>query len=105
MHQKHPDIPVPKVFAVCYGSTKCNSFLAEDLLEATPLSESWLKFSDEEKRLVARKLAKLIVRMAEIRFEKIGGFTGDFKDEILGPTVEGSKLFKGRVSIVSRPDW
>jgi len=35
------------------------------------------------------------VNMGEIRFDRIGGFTGG-ENCLLGPTVEGSKLFKGR---------
>ena len=42
-------------------------------------------------------MAEIIVNMGEMRFDGIGGFTGG-KNCLLGPTVEGSKLFKGRVS-------
>ena len=46
---------------------------------------------------MSERIAEIIVHMGETRFDMIGGFTGD-KNCLLGPTVEGSKLFKGRVS-------
>lgn len=44
---------------------------------------------------VARQIAEVIVKLGEITFDGIGGL---LLNHTLGPTVEGTKLFKGRVS-------
>ena len=54
--------------------------------------------TQEEKRQVAQQVADIIVNTREICFDQIGRFTGD-AGALLGPTAEGSKFFKGRVSI------
>ena len=88
------DIPVPAVHA--FATDTSDAFIAEEYVHGEPLSSCWNRFSDNEKRHVAQRVAEIIVDMGEIRFDGIGGFTG-CKDYLLGPTVEGSKLFKGRV--------
>lgn len=91
-----PDIPVPVVYAFATADTESDAFIAEEYLHGEPLSSCWNRFSEKEKRHVAQRIAEIIVDMGEMRFDGIGGFTGG-KDCLLGPTVEGSKLFKGRV--------
>lgn len=88
------EVPVPKVYDYCDGSgTEELAFIAEEFAEASPLSDVWMTFSESEKDLVAAKIAALVVRMGELRFHHIGGMT---PPGIACPTVEGSKLFKGR---------
>lgn len=73
-------------------------FIVQEYIDGNPLSSSWNGYTEDEKRQVAQQIANIIVNMGEIRFDQIGSFTGD-AGALLGPTVEGSKLFKGRVSI------
>lgn len=98
LRKHHPEIPVPHVHAICYGIPGCKAFLAEDYIEGSALSDCWLKYSNAEKEAVAKKLAKLIADMAGFRFDQIGGFACD-NEEVLGPTVEGHKISKGRVGV------
>ncbi|KAF8805341.1 hypothetical protein BYT27DRAFT_7104806, partial [Phlegmacium glaucopus] len=88
-----PDIPVPVVHA--FATDTSDAFIAEEYIHGEPLSSCWNRFSETEKGHVAQRIAEIIVDMGEMRFDGIGGFTGG-KDCLLGPTVEGSKLFKGR---------
>ena len=68
-----------------------------EYIRGEPLSSCWNRFAESEKYQVSERIADIIVHMGDTRFDMIGGFTGD-KNYLLGPTVEGSKLFKGRVS-------
>jgi hypothetical protein len=91
------DIPVPEVYA--FSSDVPDSFIAQEYIDGNPLSSSWSGYTEDEKRQVAQQIAEIIVNMGEIRFDQIGGFSTGDAGALLGPTVEGSKLFKGRVSI------
>jgi hypothetical protein len=93
---RFPDIPVPEVYD--FSSDVRDSFIAQEYIDGNPLSSSWNGYTEDEKRQVAQQIADIIVNMGEIRFDQIGSFTGD-AGALLGPTVEGSKFFKGRVSI------
>lgn len=89
------DIPVPKVHA--FATDAPNAFIAEEYIDGEALSSCWNRYTEDEKRQIAHRIAQIIVDMGEIRFDGIGGFTGG-ADCLLGPTMEGCKLFKGRVS-------
>ena len=91
-----PDIPVPAVYA--YSSDLLSPFIAEEYIAGDTLSSLWNRYTEDEKRQVAQQIADIVVTMGETRFDYIGSFTGD-AGCLLGPTVEGSKLFKGRVSV------
>ncbi len=104
--QNHlPQIPVPTVHAFRAGEsdgdddtieTECKAFILEDLIVGKPLCDTWDHYSEHEKLEVADQIADIIVRLGETTFEKIGGLMPDGQ---LGPTVEGVKLFKGRVCV------
>lgn len=61
------------------------------------LSTIWIHYTQTENSSVALKIAEMITDMGEMRFSGIGGFTSR-TTYALGPTVEVSKLCKGRVS-------
>jgi hypothetical protein len=90
-----PNIPVPKIYASSADGR--NPFVAQEFIDGEPLSTIWHRYTETEKHAVALKIAEIIVDMAETRFSAIGGFASP-AGSILGPTIEGSKLFKGRVS-------
>ena len=91
-----PNIPVPKIYA--FHAEAPNPFIAQEYMDGELLSSIWNRYTQMEKRSVALKIAEMIVDMGETRFSGIGGFTS-CASHTLGPTVEGSKLFKGRVSL------
>ena len=96
--QKLPNVPVPKVF--CHslekdGETQGTHFLAEEFIEGQSLSSVWNSFDEPTKMSVARQIAAILVELGDTTFDSIGGL---MLDHTLGPTVEGIKLFKGRVS-------
>ncbi|KAK5170464.1 uncharacterized protein LTR77_005052 [Saxophila tyrrhenica] len=93
--KKHcADIPVPTVYDYCDGSKSGERpFIAQKYVDAPALSQAWLTYTEPEKHVVAKKIAELIIRLGEQRFEKIAGM---LPDGTLGPTVEGCKLYKGR---------
>ena len=66
-----------------------------EYIDGQPLSSEWSTYTKDEKLAAARQVAQLVVEMSEITFDRIGGLT--LAHEI-GPTVEGMKLSKGRVS-------
>jgi len=88
-----PNIPVPKIYA--FDTETPNSFIAQEYMGGERLSSIWNRYTEMEKGLVALKIAEILVDMGELRFSGIGGFTG-CTTHSLGPTVEGSKLYKGR---------
>lgn len=87
----HTSIPVPRVYFWSIDAGK--EYIAREYVEGECLSSVWGGYTTEEKEVVAVKLANIMVEMVEIRFDKIGGI---LPNEKLGPTVERSKIFKGR---------
>lgn len=86
-----PSIPVPTLLD---WSIKAGElYLAEEFIDVPCLSDLWSSYTEEEKLKVAQNLSKLLVTMAQIRFDQIGGLK---IDGTLGPTVEGTKSLKGR---------
>jgi len=53
-----------------------------------------MAFTPSQKLSITNQLATMIVDLAEVPFDMIGGLEPE--TFTLGPTVEGSKLFKGR---------
>lgn len=66
-----------------------------EFIDGQPLDSLWFSLTEVEKASVADEVAEIIVRLGEINLGGIGGLTLEHE---LGPTVEGFKLFKGRVS-------
>lgn len=92
---KLPRIPVPTVYAFDAGTSLVGvPFIAEEFVEGVRLDEAWGGYDDREKQIVAHRLAEMIVEMASTTFPGIGSLTLQHE---LGPTVEGIKLFGGRV--------
>jgi hypothetical protein len=90
-----PNIPVPAVLG--FAADSSDAFILQEYICGEPLSSCWNRFAESEKYQVSQRIAEIIVQMGEMRFDMIGGFTGG-KNGLLGPTVEGCKLFNGRVS-------
>ncbi|KAG2750471.1 hypothetical protein P692DRAFT_20729471, partial [Suillus brevipes Sb2] len=88
-----PNIPVPKIYASSADGR--NSFVAQEFIDGESLSTIWHRYTETEKHAVALKIAEIIVDMAETHFSAIGGFASP-AGSILGPTIEESKLIKGR---------
>lgn len=89
----YPSIPVPKVYAHKTRATN-SPYIAMEYAQGEPLSSVWKLYSESEKWDAARSIADTILDLAGINFDCIGGLTLEHK---IGPTVEGVKLFKGRV--------
>lgn len=89
--REHTSIPVPQVYF--WSIEAGGEYIAREYVEGEYLSSIWGRYSEEEKDAVAVKLAEIIVEMVETRFDKIGGIMPNDK---LGPTVERSKILKGR---------
>lgn len=101
MAEFHPSIPVPKVYAYDTGEFG-QPFIAMEYVSGEPLSSAWSSFTEPEKWDLARSIADVILDLGEITFDRIGGLTLGYK---IGPTVEGAKLFKGRVRRHDHATW
>ena len=66
-----------------------------EYIEGQPLDALWGSLTQPEKETIVDEIAQAIIDLAEINLGGIGGLT---LDHALGPTVEGTKLFRGRVS-------
>ncbi|KAL8952306.1 MAG: hypothetical protein Q9222_001758 [Ikaeria aurantiellina] len=90
-----PGVPVPRVYDYRFDGIEGGGvFIAEEFVEGRRLSDVWSSFDEAAKYDVARQIAKIVVGLGEATFDGIGGI---MLDGTLGPTVEGMKLFKGRV--------
>ncbi|OTA87209.1 hypothetical protein M434DRAFT_35458 [Hypoxylon sp. CO27-5] len=89
-----PHIPVPKVYYYQATDDFSTSFIVEEFIDAKPLSEQWMSLDRSQKEELAQKLAAMIVDLAEIPFDKIGGL--DPIDMSPAPTVEACKTYNGR---------
>ncbi len=90
-------VPVPQVFHHSLDASATGTpFIAEEFIEGQNLSSAWSTYDEPTKLDVARQVAEVIVELGETTFDGIGGLMLDHR---LGPTVEGIKLFKGRVSV------
>ena len=65
-----------------------------EFIDGQPLDSVWFHLTESEKASIADEMAQIIVALSETNLGGIGGLTLEHK---LGPTVEGFKLFKGRV--------
>lgn len=93
--KNHPSIPVPKIYLYDTASESNSPFIAMEFIEGQPLNSIWSSLSEPEKTTVVDQIAQIIVQMGDIDLGGIGDLT---LEHALGPTVEGVKLFKGRVS-------
>lgn len=92
-----PNVPVPRVYGYQWnGTSAVGVFIAEEYVDGQLLSDAWSSLDERTKLDLAHQLAKIIVELADTSFDGIGGLV---LDGTLGPTVEGMKLFKGRVGI------
>lgn len=93
MGKHHSSIPVPKIFAYNTGANNKPPFIIMEYVRGQQLSDAWKTYSEPQKLSVIREISNMIVVMASITFSGIGGLA---LSHTLGPTIEGSKLFKGR---------
>ena len=94
--QNLPNVPVPKVYRHSLEQHDSRThFIAEEFVDGQLLSSVWDNYDESTKLAVSRQIAEIVVTFGETTLNGIGGLTLDHK---LGPTVEGMKLFKGRVS-------
>lgn len=90
------DVPVPKVYGHSLDDDAPGThFIAQEYIDGELLSSVWKTYDEATKMKVARQVAEIVVKLGETTLDGIGGLMLDHK---LGPTVEGMKLFKGRVS-------
>ena len=90
-------VPVPRVFSHSLDEIIASPtpFITEEFMDGERLSSAWTTYDEPTKLTVAHQIAEIIVEFAETTSNGIGGLMLDHE---LGPTVEGMKLFKGRVS-------
>ncbi|KAL8688911.1 MAG: hypothetical protein Q9218_005298 [Villophora microphyllina] len=90
-----PSVPVPSVYDYNFASGSAQDvFIAEEFIDGDRLSDIWSVYDEPTKLELARQIAGVVVDLGFTTFEGIGGL---MPDGTLGPTVEGMKLFKGRV--------
>lgn len=93
--QNLKNLPVPRVYAHSLADSEAKThYLAEEFMEGQCLSAVWKTYDEDTKVAVAQQIATIIVELGETTFDYIGGLN---LDHAAGPTVEGMKLFKGRV--------
>ena len=92
---KYTTIPVPKVYK--YSASKGDAYIAMEYIKGKPLHEIWKDQSEEQKDILAHEIASIVIQLGETRLDKIGGL--DVNGH-LAATVEGPKLFKGRVGSI-----
>lgn len=99
--QHLPAIPVPAVYAFETGETDPESqpFIAMEYVAGDQLSSVWETYSEDQKMSACHELVAITFSLTETTFPGIGGMK---LDHTLGPTIEGSKLFKGRNKFHSR---
>ena len=91
------NVPVPQVYSYSLEESSCQKpFVAEEYIEGHCLSSVWMTYEESTKMAVSYQFAEILVQLAETTFDGIGGLMLDHR---LGPTVEGMKVFKGRVSV------
>ena len=92
-----PVVPVPKVYShsLLENSGLTTHYIAEEFIDGECLSTLWKSYDESTKSAIASQIAEIIVTLGETTFDSIGSL---MLDHTLGPTVEGIKLFKGRVS-------
>ena len=90
-------VPVPRVFSHSLDEIASSTpFITEEFMDGERLSSAWTTYDESTKLAVAHQIAEIIVEFAETTSHGIGGLMLDHE---LGPTVEGMKLFKGRVGV------
>ncbi|OJJ87362.1 phosphotransferase family protein [Aspergillus glaucus CBS 516.65] len=98
-----PQIPVPKVYAWDDGTSNSGpAFIAQEFIKGQKLSVVWPDLTEEQKTVISREIASVIVDLGETRFDcGIGGLAINAP---AGPTIEAAKIFNGRTKFHS-PDF
>lgn len=93
-----PQIPAPKVYAWDDGTSNSSpAFMAQEFIEGQKLNVVWPDLTEEQKTVISRKIAGVIVDLGETRFNcEIGGLAINAP---AGPTIEAAKMFNGRVRV------
>ncbi|PVH85267.1 hypothetical protein DL98DRAFT_608008 [Cadophora sp. DSE1049] len=91
---KLPHIPVPQVYSYSATNDPDTSYIFEEYINGSPLNAIWMTYNPSQKDNIARRLASIVVDLAEIRLSKIRGLDPEKFES--APTVEGCKFFKGR---------
>lgn len=93
-----PQIPAPKVYAWDDGTSNSGpAFIAQEFIEGQKLSMVWPDLTEEQKTVISREIASVIVDLGETRFDcGIGGLAINAP---AGPTIEAAKIFNGRVRV------
>ncbi|RYC55480.1 hypothetical protein CHU98_g10724 [Xylaria longipes] len=89
-----PHIPVPQVYLYQATNNADTSFIIEEYIDCPTISSTWMTLTPSQKENLAQGLAKILVDLAEVQFDMIGGLNPTNGSS--APTVEGCKLFKGR---------
>lgn len=93
--KNYPSLPVPRVYAYNLKHSGLDSpYIAMEFIEGEPLDTAWSSLSEASKGTITNDIAHVVVEMGNINLGGIGSLT--LKHQ-LGPTVEGVKLFRGRV--------
>lgn len=66
----------PAVYA--FSANTSDAFIAQEYIDGERLTSCWGRFTENEKYQVSQRIAEIIVNMGEMRFDRIGGFTGGF---------------------------
>lgn len=93
--KNYPSLQVPRVYAYNLKHSGLDSpYIAMEFIEGEPLDAAWGSLSEASKETITDDIAQIIVEMGDINLGGIGSLT---LEHSLGPTVEGVKLFRGRV--------
>ena len=99
VRERLQNVPVPTAYDYSLSESEAEPyFIAEEYVEGECLSSVWKTYDEATKTAVARQIAQVVVECAETTFDNIGGL---MLDHTIGPTVEGTKLFKGRTKFHS----
>ena len=95
VREKLQHVPVAGVFSHSLDENGSHTpYIIQEFMDGERLSSAWATYDEPTKLAVAHQIAEIIVEFAETTSDEIGGLMLDHQ---LGPTVEGMKLFKGRV--------
>lgn len=92
--EKHPSIPVVRVYHYRATTERATSFTAEEYIDGKELSSIWPNMKPEQKKIVATQVAEIMVTLLSRSYDMIGGLcpiSGKY-----APTVQDCKSLDGR---------
>ena len=105
--RQHTSIPVPEIYFVNFNENHAVGapFVLMELLPGTNLHKLWHHMKTEHKLSAIAQVAKVLARLAGLRFDKIGSLKASTIGPVQNMTYPGSEMALGEGPFDTTQEW